>query len=178
MTSIIKADNISTVSGSGNITIPTGVKVIGTDTASIVAPGQVIQIVRGIGTSGGTSSSTTFVSEGIEATITPKFNNSIILVQVMTGDSNSGGYSYYRIRNTTDSVNIANVPCGNFSSSPQWLVGVSMLGTYIVNSTAARTFRVEGSSNTASTRYQKYSASVDDGTTSGAGIIILTEIAQ
>lgn len=44
MTSIIKADNISTVSGSGNITIPTGVKVVGTDTASIVAPGMVAQM--------------------------------------------------------------------------------------------------------------------------------------
>ena len=37
MTSLIKADNISTVSGSGNVTIPTGVKLIGTDNASIVA---------------------------------------------------------------------------------------------------------------------------------------------
>ena len=46
MTSIIKADNISTVSGSGNITIPTGVKVIGTDAGSIAAPGQVLQTIN------------------------------------------------------------------------------------------------------------------------------------
>ena len=124
--STLYTDNIR-ANNASQITVPTGQKIVGTDSRSIVAPGQVIQIVKGIGTSGGTSSSTTFVSEGIEATITPKFNNSIILVQVMTGDSNSGGYSYYRIRNTTDSVNIANVPCGNFSSSPQWLVGVNML---------------------------------------------------
>ena len=148
MTSIIKADNISTVSGSGNITIPTGVKVVGTDGASIVAPGHVVQTVRGIGSSGGTSSSTAYVSEAIEATITPKFNNSIILVQAMTGDSNAGGYSFYRVRNTTDSVTVCGVPCGNFSSSPQWLVGVTLFGMYVVNSTAARTFRVEGQSNT------------------------------
>ena len=44
MTSIIKADNISTVSGSGNITIPTGVKVVGTDAGSLVAPKIPIQI--------------------------------------------------------------------------------------------------------------------------------------
>ena len=43
MTSIIKADNISTVSGPGNITIPAGVKIIGTDQASFVARKQMIQ---------------------------------------------------------------------------------------------------------------------------------------
>lgn len=181
MASIVSVEQLKGLaSGStpNTITIPSGQKVIGTDAASIIAPGNVVQTIRGIGSSGGTSSSTAYVSEGIEATITPKFNNSIILVQAMTGDSNAGGYSFYRVRNTTDSVTVCGVPCGNFSSSPQWLVGVTLFGMYVVNSTAARTFRVEGQSNTSSTRYQKYSCDVNDGVTSGAGIIILTEIAQ
>jgi len=179
MTSIIKADNISTVSGSGNITIPAGVKVVGTDVASIYAPGHVVQVVKELGLAGSpTSNSTSYVDDGIEATITPKFNNSIILVYAMTGDSNAGGYSYYRVRNITDNVSVTNVPCGNFSASPQWLVGVTMFGAYVVNSTAARTFRVEGASNTTSTRYKRYSASTADGVSTGSGIINLTEIAQ
>jgi len=150
-----------------------------TSTHGVHIPGHVVQVVRGIGAlSGTTSSSTSYVTEGIEATITPKFDNSLILVQAMTGDSNSGGYSYYRVRNTTDSHTVCAVPCGNFSASPQWLVGVSMSGIYLVNSTAARTFRVEGKSNTSSTRYQRYSADVNDNVTDGKGIIILSEIAQ
>ena len=146
---------------------------------TVHAAGSVVQIVRGIGASGApTSSSSSFVDEGIQATITPKFNNSLILVQAMTGDSNSGGYSFYRVTNTTDSHNVCSVPCGNFSASPQELKGVTLFGMYLVNSTAARTFRVEGRSNTSSTRYQRYEANADDGVTSGKGIIILTEIAQ
>ena len=142
-------------------------------------PGHVVQVVRGIGAAGSpTSSSTSFVDEGIQATITPKFNNSLILVHAMTGDSNSGGYSFYRVRNITDSHNVCSVPCGNFSASPQELKGVTLFGMYLVNSTAARTFQVQGSSNTSSTRYQRYEANADDGVTSGKGIIILTEIAQ
>jgi len=146
---------------------------------SALPSGSVVQVVKELGPSSSpTSNSTSYVDEGIEATITPQFNNSIILVQAMTGDSNAGGYSYYRVRNITDNITIANVPCGNFSASPQWLVGVTMFGAYVVNSTAPRTFRVEGASNTTSTRYQRYSAGTNDGVSSGAGIIILTEIAQ
>ena len=44
MTSIIKADNISTVSGSGNITIPTGVTLHSNQV--IRAPNQVLQITK------------------------------------------------------------------------------------------------------------------------------------
>ena len=169
MSSIIKVDAIQKVDG----TVPTAGD-LGLNTT-----GSVLQVVKGLGPGGSpTSASTSYVSEGIEATITPKFNNSIILVQAMTGDSNAGGYSFYRVRNITDGVNIAHVPCGNFSGSPQWLVGVNIIGAYTVNSTASRTFRVEGQTNSSSSlRYQRYSASVYDGVSNGNGIIILTEIA-
>ena len=168
MSSILKVDTIQTTAGAA----PTA-KDLG------FAAGSVLQVVRGIGTAGSTtSSSTSFVAEGIQATITPKFNNSLILVQAMTGDSNSGGYSFYRVTNTTDNHNVCSAPTGNFSASPQELKGVTLFGMYLVNSTATRTFRVEGRSHTSSTRYQRYEAYTDDGVTSGRGIIILSEIAQ
>ena len=169
MSSILKVDQIQLSNGNTPTVGDLGLNDTGT----------VLQVVKQLGASGSpTSNSTSYVDEGIEATITPKFNNSIILVHAMTGDSNSGGYSHYRVRNITDNVNVANVPCGNFSASPQWLVGVTLVGAYVVNSTTARTFRVEGKTHTSSsTRYQRYAAGTNDGVTGGNGIIILTEIA-
>ena len=82
MTSIIKADNISTVSGSGNITIPTGVKLIGTDDSSIVAPGHVIQTVQSKWYSVHDTTSTSFVSvDDSQVNITPKYSNSQLLIR-------------------------------------------------------------------------------------------------
>ena len=88
MTSIIKADNISTVSGSGNITIPTGVKVVGTDTGSIVAPDQVVQrvITKGVATSHeNTTSSTLVTSNFLRGVITAKESNSIFCIVAWHG---------------------------------------------------------------------------------------------
>tara|TARA_A200000159_G_C7281983_1_gene321890 strand:+ start:597 stop:1157 length:561 start_codon:yes stop_codon:yes gene_type:complete len=82
MTSIIKADNISTVSGSGNITIPTGVKLIGTDNSSIVAPGHVLQTVQSKWYGNHDTSSTSFVSvDDSQVNITPKYANSQFLIR-------------------------------------------------------------------------------------------------
>ena len=81
MTSIIKADNISTVSGSGNITIPAGVKVVGADAASIYSPGNVIQVAH-------TTYGTEFIYSGtswttfFSANFTPKLATSHIYVDV------------------------------------------------------------------------------------------------
>ena len=85
MTSIIKADNISTVSGSGNITIPTGVKVVGTDSGSIVAPGHVVKSQlwsTPVATQYGTTSSnwTTFWSPDYTPT---KIGNKLIVQTMM-----------------------------------------------------------------------------------------------
>ena len=81
MTSIIKADNISTVSGSGNITIPTGVKVVGTDAASIVAPGHVVQ-VQSTATALFTSTGSTTLADLLTISFTPKFSTSQLRIDV------------------------------------------------------------------------------------------------
>ena len=81
MTSIIKADNISTVSGSGNITIPTGVSVVGTDAASIYAPGHIIQIIEDNHSTNYVSVSTTSTwTQVMSTSITPKFATSKIFI--------------------------------------------------------------------------------------------------
>lgn len=125
MTSIIKADNISTVSGSGNITIPTGVKVVGTDSGSIVAPGQVIQTVHfssGVG-SELTTTGNTYISTGSEGTvtITPKFANSYIRVTATfnadTAATNSRAmYTFFRSINGGSYSNVRIVSDANKDS--------------------------------------------------------------
>ena len=98
MTSIIKADNISTVSGSGNITIPTGVKVVGTDSASIYAPGMVVQMQSNTAAgSGGTGSSSSYADTGLSVNITPKFSTSKILVIVHQIVAIDPGNSHTRV---------------------------------------------------------------------------------
>ena len=81
MTSIIKADNISTVSGSGNITIPTGVKVVGTDEGSIVAPGNVIQMQSTV-TPLFASTGATTLADLLTISFTPKFATSQLRIDV------------------------------------------------------------------------------------------------
>ena len=179
MASILNVDQINNAAGTSAVTLDPSTGKPSFPNGATLPAGSVIQVVKQFGgSSGPTSSSTSYVDEGIEATITPQFNNSVILVYAMTGDSNSGGYSFYRVQNITDNVSVTNAPCGNFSASPQMLLGVPMFGAYVVNSTAPRTFRVEGKSSTTSTRYQRYAVAVNDGVSSGHGIIILTEIAQ
>jgi hypothetical protein len=96
MTSIIKADNISTVSGSGNITIPTGVKVVATDAASIVSPGMVVQVAQSdkVGSSNlavncasyaNNKANMVHIGSTYNLTITTKLDNSWIIVDGRIG---------------------------------------------------------------------------------------------
>jgi len=72
----------ATTTVANNIALPTGSKLIGTDTGSIYAPGMVIQTIHGSTTTAGSTSSTSYVDTGLTCNITPKFSNSKILVMV------------------------------------------------------------------------------------------------
>jgi hypothetical protein len=69
---------------SSQITVPTGQKIVGTDTASIVAPGQVIQIQSTNMTTHQTVTGTTFtvVDLGFLTSITPSATSSKIMVNL------------------------------------------------------------------------------------------------
>ena len=93
MTSIIKVDQIQTVSGTTPTAADLGINVAGT----------VLQVVRSSFTAAhNTTSSTSFSSMGspFNLAITPKFNNSIILIDMMLnpyigGSSHSGAYNIH-----------------------------------------------------------------------------------
>ena len=59
-----------------SITVPTTQKLIGTDVASIYAPGMIIQTVYNNQCNAQTTSSTSLVDTGLTINITPKFQNS------------------------------------------------------------------------------------------------------
>lgn len=88
--STLFVNNIDTATGT-TITVPTGKKLVGTDAASIYAPGMVVQMVSLSDTTvtRAASSSTSFVASNITNTITPKFSNSKIIARVATSINNN-----------------------------------------------------------------------------------------
>ena len=62
------------------VSLPTGHKIVGTDAASIVAPGHIIQQVFSISVSEESTTSNTYVDTGLHLIITPKYSNSKILI--------------------------------------------------------------------------------------------------
>ena len=83
--STLFVNNLNTASGS-TITVPTGKKLVGTDAASIYAPGMVVQMVSLSDTTltRAVTTSTSFTASNILNTITPKFSNSKIIARAAT----------------------------------------------------------------------------------------------
>lgn len=63
-----------------DITVPTTKKIVGTDVASIYAPGMIIQTVFNNQCNAQTTSSTSLVDTGLTINITPKFQNSKFII--------------------------------------------------------------------------------------------------
>lgn len=84
MVATLKVNQIESVNGNTDISIPTGERIVGADTGSIVSPGCVVQVVQTVYK--GTFSSAigpSFVEvTGMRTDITPKFADSKILVRV------------------------------------------------------------------------------------------------
>jgi len=70
----LKVGTITTSSGSGTITVPSGV--------NLTAPGHVIQVINDSDTTNTVVSSTTYADTGLSASITPSSTSNKILVMV------------------------------------------------------------------------------------------------
>ena len=115
MASTLKINNLDTASGT-TITIPTGKQIIGTDTGSIKAPGNILQVVNvngnAEGTANTTSSSYTEANTAFRTTITPKYSNSKIMFFCTLGlrlqeASGSDAQASYRLYDVTASAAVA-----------------------------------------------------------------------
>ena len=102
MTSELRVDKLNTVAGgTGNIVIPTGVKLVGTDAGSVYAPGGVLQVVESVNTTQQSTTSTAATATGITGSITPSSSSSKIFVfcnytGYITPSGVSGYYAIYR----------------------------------------------------------------------------------
>ena len=79
--STLFVNNLNTASGS-TITVPTGKKLVVTDSGGLAVPDTVVQVAYGTQNVISSTSSTSYVATNIYTDITPKFSTSKILVQV------------------------------------------------------------------------------------------------
>lgn len=85
--STLYTDNIR-ANNASQITVPTGQKIVGTDSGSIVAPGAVINVVNVQDGTTYNHASAADAGSGIQASITPTYSNSKILL-IATGVTGS-----------------------------------------------------------------------------------------
>lgn len=119
---------------------------------------NVVQVVSATLTTTAATTATTYQASGLEATITPLYADSVIYAIVsayVTDDISSGSvtgrFGRYRILNVTDAATMegaSNVVVGRSlvaasSTAAPSHNALHLLGRYTVNSTAARTFRLE-----------------------------------
>ena len=171
--STLFVNNLNTASGS-TITIPTGKQLIGTDTNSIKAPGMVVQVATDHDTTTLTmSSDQSYHDTGLSITFTPKYSNSIILIQCMmagevSGHSNLGiGFQVYK-----DGVSIYNNDYSlyNSSNNAQRIEQVPILVRETSGNTTARTYKI-----VAARRAGAGTAKVNN---YGESYMVITEYAQ
>lgn len=135
MTSILRADNITTVAGTGNISLNTGNKIVSPDVGGIVAPGTVIQVLHAakgdtLVATGAVGNNYWVAVTGLSVTITPKYANSKIIIMThmyIGADTTSGGYQQqYRIlKNGVLSTAVGNAEGGR----PQVSGRINMYGS-------------------------------------------------
>lgn len=115
MTSIIRTDAISTVSGTGNISLQSGNKIISPDVGSIIAPGMLVQRQVFNFKSQVIVTSQSFV-DLFTCSFTPKFNTSRIYLScnLHYGKRTTGELQFPHkfLRNATDVTNNMTIVVG------------------------------------------------------------------
>jgi hypothetical protein len=135
--------------------------------------GQVLQVVQSSASAQDTTTGNSFIASSLSASITPKFANSKILIQVSSICTNTGNgqgnYTIYR-----GATNLAGGSQNSFifyfSSSGYSFVPITMVYLDSPATTSATTYAVYFKTQTGST-------STVFGSTNVAGTITLTEIA-
>ena len=97
--SVEQLQGLAAGSTPNTITVPTGQKIVATDSASVIAPDMVIQCVTGNGNQTNTSSGAAWVTAtGVEKTITTKQANSKLVVQLSVAVWRSNATGYFGVR--------------------------------------------------------------------------------
>ena len=126
MGSIVSVDTLQGLT-SGQVTLPTGHKIKGTDVGSVVAPGMVVQTKYAKLSTVIDLTSSTFTDIGLSVAITPKFSNSIIYVTArlstfwQSSTSNVWGGGHRIVRDSTvidDTMGDVNGPLDQWWNLP------------------------------------------------------------
>ena len=151
---------VPTGANANEIVIPTGQKIVGTDSGSIVAPGQVLQTIYSTFNTQTFMASTSTATTGHSATITPKFANSKILVQHMGTVYNEGNNLHQYRTVYRGSTNLAasgeglTLHSAGASSSGRWSsIGFNILDNPATTSAITYTIYFRGNSSSSNSYY-------------------------
>ena len=183
--SVQKIQGLASSATPTTVEIASGHKITGA-AGSIVAPGNVIQVVQGTWTTQVATTSTSFVATGFHQAITPKFATSKILVHysVAAHNNTSGGFIITEVyRNPSSSASAGTAISGGTALSGQnYGLAQSYSQTNAIvetqsnmifdspNTTSSTTYLIAFRCQNSSTSY----FNVNQGT----GTLTLTEIAQ
>jgi hypothetical protein len=82
------------------INLPTGNKIVGADAGSIRTPGNILQVVQGTLVGSSATTSLSFVTTSLQASITPLYSSSKILVMCqltqIANTTDGGEWAYFR----------------------------------------------------------------------------------
>ena len=144
--STLYTDNIR-ANNASQITVPTGQKIVGTDVASIVAPGHIIQVAHHTHTSSTTLTSNTWTATGTTLSFTPKYATSNIFIHIkvaaeISGAANTGvGYRIQKDGSTTVYDN--DYALYHSNSNDQRIDQVPILHVESAGNTNARTYALQ-----------------------------------
>ena len=155
--STLFVNNLNTASGT-DITIPTGKKLVVTDTGGIKLPGAVVQIQKGSIGGDITTTSTSPVATGLECAITPKFSTSLLMVQLIGGRSYIAAGQQVDTYLYKDGSNVNSVGTGRwesiYSTSNHHHGGYSAVHFETAGNTSSRTYQVYFDVNSGTAYFQ------------------------
>lgn len=123
MASIVRTDSISTVAGTGNITLQTGNKIVSPDFGGLYAPGQIIRVVQTTKTNATSSTvaanTWTEFDSSFRVAMTPVSANSKVLISAYISAAQNTGTIRYKFQYSIDNGSTFNdvTPIADASSS-------------------------------------------------------------
>lgn len=176
---------VQTIRGPGSgananqILIPSGQKVIATNSGAFVSPGQIVQEVFFTGSDNATSSASSWVQSAVAASITPKYSTSIIMgfATVNVWRSSTNGYFGVKVVNTGGNTSEPAIYAdGYFNASGAVSWDTPYQWKYVAGSTSAITSTFYYYPNGGAVWFPNNSTSF--GSTPNRWSIRLTEVAQ
>lgn len=187
----LRVNEITHKTGTGNVVVPTGNKIVGTDVGSVYAPGSVIQVAyASSGPARQTISSGTPVAiTGLSVEFTPKFANSLIVInaQISSNLVHVSSFGVFQdgvsVVSTSGQSN-SNEPnmnvttyIGSSSAGEMWCIPIIWGGS--AGSTTPRTYDIRGTARWADgTIYALQINNRDSNDMASFSAMTVTEIAQ